>query len=95
MSILAGCQDAPTSTATKPKIHQHSHLELNGPMPQAYRDFVRHVDAYGALYVTQTGGGGGRIGGKSSLEEAKAGALAQCRKFNPDMNCILYATKSP
>lgn len=64
-------------------------------MPQAYREFIRHVDAFGALYVTETGGGGGRIGGKSTLDEAKAGALAHCKELNPGRDCILYATKTP
>ena len=93
LSLLAGCQTV--EIEKPPTFERFSDIELNGPMPQAYREFVRNVDAYAAFYVTETGAGGGRIGGKSTLDEAKAGALAQCQEFNPDRDCILYATKTP
>ncbi|WP_170545311.1 hypothetical protein [Ruegeria arenilitoris] len=90
---LSGCEEAQfTDSAT---VQRYSEIELNGPMPRAYRDFVNQVDPYGALYVTETGGGGGRIGGQVSLEDAKNAALDHCKELNPDTNCILYATKSP
>lgn len=90
---LSGCENAQVTESAK--VKRFSEIELNGPMPRAYRDFVNQVDPYGALYVTETGGGGGRIGGQASLEAAKSAALAHCNELNPDANCILYATKSP
>lgn len=93
-SLLLGCQTG-VELEEPSTVQRFSEIELNGPMPRSYREFIRYVDAFGAFYVTETGGGGGRIGGKSTLEEAKAGALAQCKEFNPDRDCILYATKTP
>lgn len=90
---LAGCVDLPP--IKRAEVQKFSDIELNGPMPKAFREFVEEVDAYGALYVTKTGGGGGRIGRQPSLVAAKAGALAQCEAHNPDKECILYATKTP
>ncbi len=75
---LAGCDEARQSNSVK--VQRFSEIELYGPMPKAFRDFVEHVDPYGALYVTETGGGGGRIGGQPSLEVAKKGALAHREK---------------
>jgi len=93
IATLVGCEEIPQSD--NGVVQRFSDIGLNGPMPQAFRDFVNHVDPYGALYVTDTGGGGGRIGGQSTLEAAKSAALAQCVELNPERNCILYATKSP
>lgn len=90
---LSGCEDAQVSDSAK--VQRFSEINLNGPMPRAYRDFVNQVDPYGALYVTETGGGGGRIGGQASLEAAKSAALAHCTELNPDANCVLFATKVP
>lgn len=93
-SLLLGCQTG-VDFEEPSNVQKFSEIELNGPMPQAYREFVRHVDAFGTLYVTETGGGGGRIGGQPTLDEAKAWALAHCKELNPDRDCILYATKTP
>lgn len=90
---LAGCVTAPAQDSGDVQVF--SDIELNGPMPQAFRELVQGVDPYAALYVTETGGGGGRIGRQPSLEAAKSGALAQCVGNNPNRTCILYATKTP
>lgn len=91
--IAAGAGFAQSSG--KGKVLRYSEIKLNGPMRKAYREFRKYVDAYGAIYVTETGGGGGRIGGQPSLDAAKQGALAHCREHNPDRKCVLYATKTP
>lgn len=90
---IAGC--AETQPITAPNVQVHSTIELNGPMPRAFREFVSSTSPHGALYVTSTGGGGGRVGDKPSLDAAKAEALERCKNLNPDRECVLYATKTP
>ncbi|WP_372572615.1 hypothetical protein [Ruegeria jejuensis] len=90
---LAGCDEAQTIDTAE--VQKFGEIELVGPMPRAFREFTDRVNPYGALYVTETGGGGGRIGGQPSLEAAKSGALAQCAELNPGSKCVLYATKTP
>ncbi len=90
---VSGCETPQTNE--KATVQTFSTIELNGPMPEAFEEFVDHVETYGALYVTKTGGGGGRVGGQKNLEDAKYGALQQCKIYNPTKECILYATKTP
>lgn len=90
---LAGAGDA--QSRGKGKVLRYSDIKLNGPMPRLYREFKRYVDTYGAMYVTDTGGGGGRIGAQPSLEAAKREALGFCTRNNPHKKCILYAVKIP
>ncbi len=92
-AALTACQTMPTPS--RGEVQVLSDIELNGPMPEAFRELVVVVEPYAALYVTETGGGGGRIGGQSSFEAAKSGALAQCEEINPDRTRTLYATKTP
>ncbi len=91
---LAGCDES-TTIVQEPQIQLHSEIELNSEMPMRYEEFAAFTDPYGAFYVTSLGGGGGRAGGKATLEEAKAVALAKCKEYNPKLDCILYATKTP
>ena len=79
--------------ATATNVQVQSTIELNGPMPRAFREFVSSTSPHGALYVTSTGGG--RVGDKPSLDAAKAEALERCKNLNPDRECVLYATKTP
>ncbi|MEM9210667.1 MAG: hypothetical protein AAGA63_04210 [Pseudomonadota bacterium] len=90
VAMLFGCT-SPNYENT-PKVQVLSDIELG---QTSRTKFERLTQAYGAMYVTENGVGGGRAQGMLTLEEAKNVALGKCEEFNPGQDCILYAIVTP